>query len=45
MLGTELCRQLEKNKLAWIGTGSETDITSYDVLEKFFTSKETELYP
>lgn len=45
MLGTEICRQLEKNKLAWIGTGSETDITSYDVLEKFFTSKETELYP
>ena len=45
MLGTEICRQLEKNKLAWIGTGSETDITNYEVLEKFFTSKETELYP
>ncbi len=44
MLGQEVCRQLEKNKIAWIGSGSEVDITDFDVLEKFLTSKETELY-
>lgn len=44
MLGTEVCRQLEKNKLAWIGSDREIDITNYDALENFITSKETELY-
>lgn len=44
MLGTEVCRQLEKNKLAWIGSGKEIDITKYEALENFITTKETELY-
>lgn len=44
MLGSEVARQLEKNHLNWIGTGSEIDITDYQALEKFTQNIETQSY-
>ena len=44
MLGTEVSRQLEANKLPWIGTDREIDITNPQALEAFAKSIETSAY-
>lgn len=44
MLGSELVRQLKENKLPWVGTGKEVDITDYSALEAFTKSIETASY-
>lgn len=44
MLGSEIARQLTENKLPWVGTDKEVDITNPQALEKFARSIETEAY-
>lgn len=44
MLGTEVSRQLEANKMPWIGTDREVDITNPQALEDFAKSVETSAY-
>lgn len=44
MLGSELCRQLSQKKIPFVGTGRETDITKYEVLESFLSSQESKSY-
>ncbi len=44
MLGSEVAKQLDENKLPWIGTDKEVDITDYQALEKFEKSVETAAY-
>lgn len=44
MLGSEIARQLEANKLSWIGTDREVDITDPQALEQFSNSLFTSSY-
>ncbi len=44
MLGSEIARQLEENKLPWIGTDREVDITNPQALDAFSKSVETDSY-
>jgi len=44
MLGSEVSKQLEENKLPWVGTDREVDITDYNALEAFTKSIETASY-
>jgi len=44
MLGSEIARQLEENKLPWIGTDREVDITDLQALESFANSTRTSSY-
>lgn len=44
MLGSEIARQLEENKLPWIGTDREVDITDLQALENFANSTRTSSY-
>lgn len=39
MLGTQLCEDLTKNNIDFIGSGSETDICNLELLEKFAEEK------
>lgn len=41
MLGSELSGLLAKNKIDYIGTGEDVDITDYSVLERFASSHDT----
>jgi len=44
MLGSEIARQLTQNKIPWIGTNSDIDITNYQALESFEKTLETSAY-
>ena len=44
MLGSEIARQLDENKLPWIGTDREVDITSPEALASFAESIKTASY-
>ena len=44
MLGSEVAKQLTENKLPFIGTDKEVDITNFEALEKFIANVETESY-
>lgn len=44
MLGSEVAKQLDENKINWIGTDREVDITDYKALQDFVTSIEKEFY-
>ena len=44
MLGQEVARQLDENKLHWVGTDKEVDITNPDALEDFERKNETSSY-
>lgn len=44
MLGSEVGRQLDENKLPWVGTDKEVDITDPQALEAFEKSIETAAY-
>lgn len=44
MLGSEIQKQLSENKLPFVGTDREVDITSSEVLEAFATSVDTSSY-
>ena len=44
MLGQEVARQLNENKLHWVGTDKEVDITNPDALEDFERKNETSSY-
>lgn len=44
MLGREVCRILSENKIDFISTGHEVDITDYSVLESFVQQEETKAY-
>ena len=44
MLGTEVAKQLDENKLPWVGTDKEVDITNPQALEDFVNSIETAAY-
>ncbi len=44
MLGSEIARQLTENKMPWIGTDREVDITDIDALNAFADSIETNSY-
>lgn len=44
MLGSEIARQLEENKLIWVGTDQEVDITNPDDLISFAKSIATSSY-
>lgn len=44
MLGSEIAKLLDENKINWIGTDAEVDITSYEALESFENSVETASY-
>lgn len=41
MLGSELSELLTKNRIDYIGTGEDVDITDYSVLERFASSHDT----
>jgi dTDP-4-dehydrorhamnose reductase len=36
MLGSEIARQLSENKIDFVGTDIDVDITSYDALATFY---------
>lgn len=38
MLGSELARQLTANKINWVGTDKEVDITNIEALDNFAES-------
>lgn len=44
MLGSELCRQLKKNKIDFVSSDKEVDITNYESIEAFINQKESESY-
>ena len=44
MLGSEVTKLLTENKLTFIGTGHEVDITDYNVVESFIQQQETKAY-
>ena len=44
MLGAELCRVLEKNKMRFVATSSDIDARDYKVLKDFVSKWETENY-
>lgn len=44
MLGSELCRQLEKNKISYVASDKEVDITNPESIDSFITEKESESY-
>lgn len=44
MLGSEVAKQLDENKLPWVGTDKEVDITDPDALTAFEKSIETASY-
>ncbi len=44
MLGAEVQKQLEENKLHFVATGSEVDITNIEAMESFVTSIDTSSY-
>lgn len=44
MLGTEVSKVLEENKLPWVGTDREVDITNIEALEQFESSVSTSSY-
>ena len=44
MLGSEIQKQLSENKLPFVGTDREVDITSMEALEAFATSVDTSSY-
>ena len=44
MLGSEIAFQLKQNKIPFIGTDKEVDITDISALEKFIKNVETESY-
>ena len=44
MLGSEIQKQLSENKMAFIGTDREVDITNPEALESFVASTETSSY-
>lgn len=44
MLGTEVAKQLDENKLPWVGTDKEVDITNPQALEDFVNKIETAAY-
>ena len=44
MLGTEIAFQLKQNKIPFIGTDKEVDITDISALERFIKNVETESY-
>lgn len=44
MLGSEVSKQLEENKLPWVGTDKEVDITNPQALEDFVNKIETASY-
>jgi len=44
MLGSEVAKQLEENKLPWVGTDKEVDITDIDALNSFIKGIETASY-
>ena len=39
MLGSEIARQLTENKIDFVGTDIDVDITSYDALSTFAKNK------
>ena len=41
MLGQELARVFDQNKMQWVGTNSDVDITSSEALETFAASHDT----
>ncbi|MCR4949649.1 MAG: dTDP-4-dehydrorhamnose reductase [Treponema sp.] len=44
MLGTEVGRQLDENKMPWVGTDKEVDITDPQALQDFVNKVETASY-
>ncbi len=44
MLGSEVARQLTLNKIPWIGTKSEVDVTDFQQIEAFEKNVETSYY-
>ena len=44
MLGSEIAFQLKQNKIPFIGTDKEVDITDISALERFIKNVETESY-
>ena len=44
MLGSEICKQLEKNKMPFIGSDKEVDITKSECIEKFIRETESQEY-
>ena len=44
MLGSEVAKQLDENKLPWVGTDKEVDITNPQALEDFVNKIETAAY-
>lgn len=44
MLGAELCRLLQKNKLQFVGTSSDVDARDFKALKAFADKRETENY-
>ncbi len=44
MLGAELCGLLQKNKIQYIGTSSDVDVTDYNALRAYAGKWETENY-
>lgn len=44
MLGSEICRQLEKNKLPYVSSDLDVDITNSESIENFIREKESVSY-
>jgi len=43
MLGTEIARQLQENKIEYVGTDREVDITDFSALDTFASSKQSKI--